>query len=83
MRLKLIQMILRALNAADGMPMPENALISAVQIQMRPADPTDGDVREAIMDAEGRHYISGVTDDLTGRSWTLTEQGKHKARQLG
>jgi hypothetical protein len=57
-------------------------LIGAVQSLARPADPTDADVRDAIKDAEGRRYVSGLSDDLAGTSWTLTETGKHKVRGL-
>lgn len=71
-----------ALNAADGMPMPESALVAAVQLGASPDDPTRSDVREAVRDAEAEGWILGVDDKLTGRTWSLTEKGTHKARQL-
>jgi len=82
MRPKIIRSILLALHACDGVPMPESALISAVQIHLRPQAPTDSDVTDALKAAESARYVSGLSDDLTGRSWTLTEAGKHKARQI-
>ena len=77
-----MRLILLALQAADGMPMPESALVSAVQNLARPGDPTDGDVVDALKEAEHRGYAAGLTDDLAGRSWTLTTAGKHKARSI-
>jgi hypothetical protein len=82
MRTRLQRLILLALNAADGMPLPETALVAAVQIASRPDEPTFGDVNEALRDAEGRRWVTGLSDELTGKTWTLTESGKHKARQL-
>jgi hypothetical protein len=82
MRMRLKICILKSLLAADGVPMPEASLIGAVQTMARPVFPTDGDVIEALKEAERELYCAGVTDDLTGRSWTLTEKGVHKARKL-
>jgi hypothetical protein len=82
MKPKLIRLILLALNACDGLPMPEAALVSAVQIARRPVSPTAGDVLDALKDTEAEGYVSGLSDDVLGRSWTLTEKGAHKARQL-
>ena len=79
MRERLKRIILLALQACSGMPMPEAALLSAAQNRERA---TDADVSEALKDVEAAGYVQGSTDDLTGRSWTLTEKGVHKARQL-
>ncbi|MDE2099099.1 MAG: hypothetical protein KGL39_17730 [Patescibacteria group bacterium] len=81
MRNTLKRIILTGLLAADGMPLPESALISAVKITA-PERPTDGDVFEALKDVEAKGYVSGLTDDIAGRTWSLTDAGKHKARQL-
>jgi hypothetical protein len=82
MRQHLKKFILLALNQCDGTPMPDAALINAVKLMARPALPTSGDVQDAINSAEADGYVSGVSDDLTGRSWTLTTKGVHKARTL-
>lgn len=82
MKQRLMQLILKALNAADGMPMPESALVSAVQGLARPADPTDGDVLDALKECQALKWVEGVSDVLTGRSWTLTTSGTHRARKL-
>lgn len=83
MRTQLKRGVLLVLAAWDGMPMPEGSVISAVQAHARPEKPTDADVTEALKDCESEGYISGVTDDFEkSRTWSLTEKGKHKARQL-
>lgn len=83
MKAKLKRAVLVVLLACDGVPMPQSALVSAVGLAVRPACPTRSDVEEAIKDVEAEGYASGVTEDLTGEvTWTLTEKGVHKARQL-
>jgi hypothetical protein len=82
MRTKLLRLILLSLNACDGRSMPESALISAAQMASRPDEPTDGDVFDALKIVEGRGWASGVSDELMGRSWTLTQEGRHRVRQL-
>ena len=83
MRTKLKRGILLVLLAWDEMPMLEDALVSAVQAHARPSAPTAADVAEALKDVEAEGFVSGVTDDFSqARSWTLTEKGTHKARQL-
>ena len=81
-RRQLERMVILAVHACDGLPMPEGALVRAVQIGSRPAEPTEGDVTEALKDVEAEGWVAGLTDSLSGRSWTLTEKGQHKARQL-
>jgi hypothetical protein len=83
MKSRLKRGLLRALQACDGVPMPESALVSAARILARPAQPTEADVIEALREVEAGGYAAGLTDDLTQeRSWTLTARGAHKARQL-
>ena len=83
LRTRLKRGVLLVLHAWDGMPMVEDALVSAVQSHARPERPTEADVREAIRDCEAAGLILGVTDDFLGeRSWTLTGKGRHQARQL-
>jgi hypothetical protein len=74
--------LLAVLQAADAVPMPEGALIEAVRIHARPRQPTDSDVLAALQELETAHYVAGATDDIEGRTWTLTVKGIHKARQL-
>lgn len=82
MKNHLKKFILRALQACDGLPMPQSALISAVQGMARPGQPTQGDVIEALKDVEADGYCSGAADDMQETTWTLTTKGIHKARQL-
>lgn len=82
MRAKLERLILLAIQACDGMPMPEEALISAVQGLARPYSPTRGDVEDALKQAETDGFIAGASEPLMERTWTLTTTGLHKARQL-
>jgi len=79
---KLKRHLLRALLACDGEPMPEEALCIAAQLLARPAEPTLGDLAAALKSLEADGYAEGVSDDITGRTWTLTDKGTHKARQL-
>jgi len=80
---KLFRAILISLLQCDGIAMPEAALISSAQILSRPAEPTDGDILNALKELEGRRLVEGVTDGLMlTRSWTLTTDGTHAARKL-
>jgi hypothetical protein len=79
---KLKRLILLALLRCDGVPMPEDSLVGAVQVMARPDRPTAADVGIALKDVESSGYVSGLSEDLVGTSWTLTEKGKHKAAQL-
>jgi hypothetical protein len=82
MKTRIKRSILAVLHACDGVPMPETALLAAVQCYMRPEPPSDGDVADALMDIEHQRYAAAVTDELTGeRTWTLTPKGTHKARE--
>lgn len=83
MRPRLKRAVLLVLLACDCEPMPEEAMISAVGLSVRPSEPTDGDIAEAVRDCEAEGYITGATDDFTReKTWTLTLKGTHKARQL-
>ena len=82
MKNHLKRFILLALNACDGLPMPEPALVSAVQLLARPGLPTASDVRDALKAVEAEGYVNGASDDLNETTWTLTNKGIHKARQL-
>lgn len=82
MRVKLIRLILLAINAYDGMPMPEEPLFAAVRMVSGPDKPTQADFSDALKEAEGKGYVAGASDDLSGRTWSLTTAGVHKARAL-
>jgi DNA-binding PadR family transcriptional regulator len=82
MNTKLKRALLLALLACDGLPMPQAALFSAGALQMRPAIPTLGDIDCALKDLEAEGYVAGVTEELTGVSWSLTTKGLHAARGL-
>jgi hypothetical protein len=80
-RTDLIRRVLLALNSMGGQPCSESILIDAVTIRFTPR-PTQGDVLEAIRDAESTGYISGLSDDLDGRLWMLTPKGQLRARSI-
>ena len=83
MKAKLFRAILRALAQCDGVPMPESALISAVNLLCRPEEPTNGEITDAIKDLSESCYIDGVTDELMGgHVWQITPKGVLKARAL-
>lgn len=83
MSAKLIRAILVSLLQCAGQPMPEDALIEASRLACRPQQLTDADVRDKMRDLEALQFISGALDELTQeRTWTLTDKGVHKARQL-
>jgi hypothetical protein len=74
--------ILKALESCDGVPMPENSLVTAVQLLGRPMLATRGDIKAGVEALELEDFIAGVSDSIIGTSWTLTLKGIHKARQL-
>lgn len=74
--------LLRALLACDGLPMPESSLMAAVALLARPLEPTQSDILTALKEVEAAGYVSGLSDDLDERSWTLTPKGAHRARTL-
>jgi len=83
MKAKIKRSILAVLHACDGMPMPETALLAAVQLHVQPEQPTDSDIADALKDIEEQRCAAAVTDELMGeRTWTLTPKGTHKARQM-
>lgn len=82
MRTHLKKFILQALHACDGLPMPQAALIGAVQNLARPGQPTQADVLDALKAVEADGYVNGAADDIMDTTWTLTTRGVHKARNL-
>ena len=82
MKQHLKKFILLALQACDGLPMPQGALVGAVQNLSRPGLPTQADVLDALKAVEADGYASGASDDISETTWTLTTKGIHKARTL-
>ena len=82
MNRKLKRLILLALLRCDGMPMPEEALFAGVQVMCRPERVTLTDIGVTIKDLEAAGFIAGVTDEITGTNWGLTDKGQLKAAQL-
>jgi DNA-binding PadR family transcriptional regulator len=80
-RTELTRRVLLALNSMGGQPCSQTILVDAVTIRFTPR-PTQGDVEEAIHDAEASGYISGMTDDLEGKLWMLTPKGQLRARSI-
>jgi len=77
------QFVLRALEAADGVPMPDAALMQAIRAAMQPSPPPEGDIHAAIREQSMNGWIHGTEDMMTREmTWTLTPKGQHKAKQL-
>ena len=75
--------ILRALFRLNGIPWPDPFLDDAVCQGILPR-PLQSDINQAKRELESAGFIQGSIDELDGQvSWTLTEKGRHKAKQLG
>lgn len=72
---------LRALLAADGIAMPDEALISAVREMTFPT-PTLAEIMIAEQELELKDGLISGAKMFTGLSWSLTVQGVHQANQL-
>lgn len=72
--------VLRGLLAADGTPMPSEAVVG-VALTVFPA-PTRAEALIAIKEMETDGWIAGLNDSLTGATWTLTATGAHRAQKL-
>lgn len=66
---------LRALVAADGVPMPDAALISAV-CEMAFPRLNVHDVRSVGQELETEGLIKGISDPNYGVQWAITNAGK-------
>jgi hypothetical protein len=60
--------------------MPDGALVAAARMQFPELAPGDVTLHTAALEELGL-FVS-VTDELTGRLWTLTTAGQLKAAQL-
>ena len=75
--------VLRALWRLHGLPWPDALLDEAVRQALVPR-PLQSDVQQAKRELESAGYVQGNRDDLDGEvSWTLTDKGRHKAKELG
>jgi len=76
------RLILRALLRLEGIPWPDPLLDEAARQGVAPR-PLQSDINQAKRELERAGYIQGDRDDFDGQlTWTLTDKGRHKARQL-
>ena len=80
-RTQIKRFALRALLRMDGIPMPQDALIDSIRLALPAA--TQSDIEVALKELEADHLAAANYDELTGTTWTLTDKGQHKAKQLG
>ena len=74
--------VLRALWRLEGIPWPDELLDEAASRAIVPR-PLQSDINQAKRELEHAGYVQGHRDELDGLlTWTLTEKGRHKARQL-
>lgn len=62
-------------------PFSESLLVDAASLRFDPR-PTQGDVTDAIKQAEASGFIAGYSDELDGKIWQLTPKGILRAREL-
>jgi hypothetical protein len=75
--------LLRALFRLNGVPWPDPLLDEAVRRGLLPI-PLQSDINQAKRELEASGYLQGTRDDLDDLvTWTLTDKGRHKAKQLG
>lgn len=76
--------MLRALARTEGLPLPDDSLNSFLAKAVVPR-PLHSDLEQAKRELEQDGFIQGARDDLDANlvTWTLTDRGAHKARQLG
>jgi len=75
--------VLRALIRLDGIPYPDSLLDDALRQAVLPR-PLQSDINQAKRELERAGFLQGDRDELDGLlTWTLTDKGRHKARQLG
>ncbi len=74
---------LRALLRLNGLPWPDALMEDAARQSLLPP-PLQSDIRQAKRELERAGFIQGDRDDLDEvLTWTLTDKGRHKAKQLG
>ncbi len=74
--------VLRAMLRLNGIPWPDNLLDEAARQALRPR-PLQSDINQAKRELERAGFIQGARDDLDDLlTWTLTDKGRHKAREV-
>ena len=75
--------LLRALFRLKDIPWPDPLLDDAMRQGILPR-PLQSDINQAKRELETAGYIQGNRDELDDLlTWTLTDKGRHKAKQLG
>lgn len=75
--------MLRALARLEGLPWPDGLLDEAARRGVLPR-PLQSELNQAKRELESSGYVQGQRDELDGTvTWTLTDKGLHKAKQLG
>ena len=75
--------VLRALVRLNGIPWPDSLLDDAARQGLLPR-PLQSDINQAKRELERAGFIQGNRDELDEViTWTLTDKGRHKAKQLG
>jgi hypothetical protein len=79
---ELKRFLLRAMLRLNGLPWPDALLDDAARRGVLPR-PLQSDIHQAKRELESAGFIQGSRDDLDELlTWTLTEKGKHKAKQI-
>ncbi len=74
--------LLRAMARLNGLPWPDALLEDAARQAIVPR-PLESDIQQAKRELERGGYIQGSRDELDDVvTWTLTDKGRHKAKQL-
>lgn len=74
--------LLRALLRLNGLPWPDALLDDAARQAVAPR-PLQSDISQTKRELETSGFIQGSRDELDDvLTWTLTEKGRHKAKQL-
>jgi DNA-binding MarR family transcriptional regulator len=75
--------LMRALWRLNGLPWPDALMNEAARQALVPR-PLQSDINQAKRELEAAGFIQGNRDELDELvTWTLTDKGRHKARQLG
>ena len=75
--------LMRALWRLNGLPWPDALMDEAVRQALVPR-PLQSDINQAKRELETAGFIQGNRDELDEMlTWTLTDKGRHKAKQLG
>jgi hypothetical protein len=75
--------LMRALWRLNGLPWPDALMDEAARQALVPR-PLQSDINQAKRELEAAGFIQGNRDELDELvTWTLTDKGGHKAKQLG